>query len=45
MLVVAYKINEVLVRNFEDSGDTCSGAILVGVTIVLTVISVTWLGF
>ena len=45
MLVVAYKINEVLVSNYEDHQDSCSGAILFGMTIVLTTISVIWLGF
>ena len=45
MLVVAYKINEVLVRNYEEAGDSCSGAILVGMTISLTVLSAVWLGF
>lgn len=45
MLVVAYKINEVLVNNYEESGDTCSGSILVGLTVALAAISFTWLGF
>lgn len=45
MLVVAYKINEVLVGNFNDNGDSCSGAILIGVTATLTIISLVWNGF
>ena len=45
MLVVAYKINEVLVTNYEESGDSCSGAILLGMTISLSAISLVWLGF
>ena len=45
MLAVAYKINEVLVRNYEEAGDTCSGSILIGLTIMFTSISLVWLGF
>ena len=45
MLIVAYKINEVLVTNYEESGDSCSGAILLGMTISLTLICLIWNGF
>ena len=45
MLAVAYKINEVLVRNYEEAGDTCSGSILIGLTIMFSSISLVWIGF
>ena len=44
MLVVAYKINEVLVGNYERNGDACSQAIIIGSTLFLTGISLGWLG-
>ena len=43
MLVVAYKINDTLVGNYERDQGGYSGAILIGMTVVLTVISVVWL--
>ena len=42
MLVVAYKINEVLVGNYERDQSNCSGIIIVLVTVVLSLVNVTW---
>ena len=43
MLAVAYKINETLVNNYQSDQGGCSGAILIGMTVVLTIISIVWL--
>jgi hypothetical protein len=43
MLVVAYKINETLVGNYERDQGGCSGFTLIGMTAVLTIISIVWL--
>lgn len=43
MLIVAYQINDHLVENAaKDTGD-CSTYVLVGLTLILTVINVAWL--
>lgn len=43
MLVVAYKINEALVSNYERDRGGCSGIILIVLTAIFTGISITWL--
>jgi hypothetical protein len=45
MLVVAYKVNETLVGNYERNGDSCSQVIIIGTTVFFTGISVVWLGY
>lgn len=42
MLIVAYKVNDVLVKNFENDPGNCSGAILLLVTIVMTGLNGWW---
>lgn len=43
MLIVGYKVNDTLVRNYEQDTSNCSGIILMLVTIVLTVINAWWM--
>lgn len=48
ILVVAYSLNDVLVKNVEDSGGsalTCSGIILIIIFVVVTGCDITWLVF
>ena len=45
MLVVAYKINDALVGNYEREQGGCSGVILIIVTVILTVGNIIWLSF
>jgi hypothetical protein len=42
MLVVAYKVNETMVGNFERDQGGCSGAIIIGLTVFITLINITW---
>ena len=42
MLVVAYKINDLLVSNYEKDTGSCSGIVLVGVTLALTIVNCVW---
>lgn len=42
MLVVAYKINETMVGNFEREQGGCSGGVLIGLTVFITLINITW---
>jgi hypothetical protein len=43
MLMVAYKINDTLVRNYENDSGNCSGIILIGVTTALIGINLYWI--
>jgi hypothetical protein len=42
MLVVAYKVNETMVGNFERDEGGCSGFIIIGLTVFITIINITW---
>jgi hypothetical protein len=43
MLIVAYKINAVLVRNYEQDTGKCSGIILMGTTVIVTGVNIYWI--
>lgn len=43
ILIVAYKINERLVHNYENDETCCSQAILLGFTLIITVGNITWI--
>jgi hypothetical protein len=43
ILIVAYKINEQLVRNYENDETCCSQAILLGFTLIITAGNITWI--
>lgn len=45
MLIVAYKINDSLVGNYERDGSCCSAAIVIGVTAFLSSINIVWAVF
>jgi hypothetical protein len=48
ILMVAYKINDTLVGNYEREGGQgigCSGAIIIGLTFIFTCGSIVWLSF
>lgn len=45
MLVVSYKINEALVSNYERDGSGFSGALIIIVTAIITVINIVWAVF
>jgi len=45
MLIVAYKINETLVANYEEDESGCSGAILIGLTLIILGANITWVVF
>ncbi len=44
MLVVCYKINDTLVGNYDRDANACSGIILIGVTGVLNIANLTFVG-
>lgn len=45
MLVTAYKINECLIRNYEQEAGGLSGAVVVALTLLLTGGNITWIIF
>jgi len=45
MLIVAYKINEILVKNYEKDDSKCNSLILIGALLSFLGGSLTWLVF
>lgn len=43
MLIVAYKVNAVLVGNYERDSGACSGIILMGTTLIITGVNIYWI--